>query len=175
MTTVETDRLIDDYLTRLEEAAAHLQRSRRAELIAEIREHIEAALREEDTAGEVAVRNVLDRLGHPRTSSRPRSRRRRPSTARGKLEVAAMIARRAVHRLAIRHRHGPDLQSMVEPRQEDRNGPGAAGSGSLPRARDHRQLLGERVQHARGVPLRPVGDRRLAERRLPRPALRRAE
>ena len=42
-----------------------MQRSRRAELIAEIREHIEAALREEDAASEVAVRNVLERLGPP--------------------------------------------------------------------------------------------------------------
>jgi hypothetical protein len=30
-----------------------------------IHEHIEAALREEETAGEVAVRNVLERLGPP--------------------------------------------------------------------------------------------------------------
>ena len=65
MTTMQTDRLVDDYLSRLEAAAAHPQRSRRAELIAEIREHIEAALREEDAAGEVAVRNVLERLGPP--------------------------------------------------------------------------------------------------------------
>jgi hypothetical protein len=40
MTTMETHRLVDDYLRRLEEAAAHLQRTRRAELVAEIREHI---------------------------------------------------------------------------------------------------------------------------------------
>jgi HAAS len=72
MTSMQTDRLVDEYLSRLEEAAAHLQRSRRAELIAEIREHIEAALREEEAAGEVAVRNVLERLGSP-------------------LEVAAMV------------------------------------------------------------------------------------
>ena len=78
MTTMQTDRLVDDYLSRLEEAAAHLQRSRRAELIAEIREHIEAALREEEAASEVAVRNVLER---PRRSSRPRSPRRRPSSS----------------------------------------------------------------------------------------------
>ena len=65
MNTTQTDRLVDDYLRRLEAAAAHLQRSRRAELVAEIREHIEAALRQEDTASEVAVRNVLERLGPP--------------------------------------------------------------------------------------------------------------
>ena len=39
--------------------------SRRAELVAEIREHIEAALRQEDAASEVAIGNVLERLGPP--------------------------------------------------------------------------------------------------------------
>jgi heme A synthase len=92
MTTMETDRLVDDYLSRLEEAAAHLQRSRRAELIAEIREHIEAALREEEAAGEVAVRNVLERLGPPEEiveAAEPVPEAGQRQT--GKLEVAAMI------------------------------------------------------------------------------------
>jgi hypothetical protein len=93
MTTVQADRLVDDYLSRLEEAAAHLQRSRRAELIAEIREHIEAALREEEAAGEVAVRNVLERLGPPEeiveAAAEPAPEvEQRPT---GKLEVAAMV------------------------------------------------------------------------------------
>jgi uncharacterized membrane protein len=65
METVETDHLVDDYLRRLEHAAAHMQRARRAELVAEIRGHIETALRQEEVAGEAAVRNVLDRLGPP--------------------------------------------------------------------------------------------------------------
>jgi hypothetical protein len=91
MTTMETDRLVDDYLSRLEEAAAHLQRSRRTELIAEIREHIEAALREEEAAGEVAVRNVLERLGPPEEiveAAEPPEVEQAPT---GKLEVAAMV------------------------------------------------------------------------------------
>jgi flagellar basal body-associated protein FliL len=91
MTTIETDRLVDAYLSRLEEAAAHLQRSRRAELIAEIREHIEAALREE-AAGEVTVRNVLERLGPPEEiveAAEPAPEAEQRST--GKLEVAAMV------------------------------------------------------------------------------------
>jgi hypothetical protein len=65
MHTMETDRLIDDYLRRLEHAAAHMQRARRTELVAEIRGHIETALDQEQAAGEAAVRNVLDRLGPP--------------------------------------------------------------------------------------------------------------
>jgi hypothetical protein len=77
MTTMQTDRLVDDYLSRLEEAAAHLQRSRRAELIAEIREHIEAALREEEAAGEIVE-----------AAEPAREAEQRPT---GKLEVAAMV------------------------------------------------------------------------------------
>jgi flagellar basal body-associated protein FliL len=88
MTTMQTDRLVDEYLGRLEEAAAHPQRSRRTELIAEIREHIEAALREEDAAGEVAVRNVLERLGPPEETEPELQAEQRPT---GKLEVAAMV------------------------------------------------------------------------------------
>jgi hypothetical protein len=93
MTTMETDRLVDDYMSRLEEAAAHLQRSRRAELIAEIREHIEAALREEDAAGEVAVRNVLERLGPPEEIVEAAGPEPVAEPVRtGKLEIAAIVA-----------------------------------------------------------------------------------
>ena len=63
MDTMETDRLVDDYLRRLEHAAAHMHSARCTELIAEIRGHIETALREERAAE--AARSVLDRLGPP--------------------------------------------------------------------------------------------------------------
>ena len=64
MTTMRRDSLVDDYLRRLEAAAAGLPRERRAELVGEIEEHVAAALGE---AGddEAAVRNVLERLGSP--------------------------------------------------------------------------------------------------------------
>jgi hypothetical protein len=92
MITMETDRLVDDYLRRLEAAAAHLQRSRRAELLAEIREHIEAALREEQAADEVAVRNVLERLGPPEEIVQAAEPPPGESLARtGKLEIAALV------------------------------------------------------------------------------------
>jgi uncharacterized membrane protein len=94
MTTMETDRLVDDYLSRLEEAAAHLQRSRRAELIAEIREHIQTALREEEAASEVAVRNVLERLGPPEEiveAAEPPALAAK-SEPTGKLEIATIVA-----------------------------------------------------------------------------------
>ena len=93
MIAMETDRLIDEYLRRLDAAAAHLQRSRRAELVAEIREHIETALREEEAADEVAVRNVLERLGPPEEIVEAAEPPATEGPARtGKLEIAALVA-----------------------------------------------------------------------------------
>jgi hypothetical protein len=92
MTTTETNRLVDDYLRRLEEAAAHMQRSRRVELVAEIREHIEAALREEDAASEAAVRNVLERLGPPEEIVEADAPPAEPTRRAGALEIAALVA-----------------------------------------------------------------------------------
>jgi hypothetical protein len=92
MITMDTDRLIDDYLHRLEAAAAHLQRSRREELVAEIRDHIEAALREEDAVDEVAVRNILERLGPPEEIVDATEQPTEGSGDPGRLETAALIA-----------------------------------------------------------------------------------
>src|SRR5215210_3408794 len=92
MDTVETDHLVDDYLRRLEHAAAHMQRARRTELVAEIRGHIETALAQEQAAGEAAVRNVLERLGPPEEiveAAEPPP----PSGRRvGVLEIIALVA-----------------------------------------------------------------------------------
>ncbi|GAA2430775.1 hypothetical protein GCM10010191_50520 [Actinomadura vinacea] len=63
MTT--TDQLIADYLDRLDAAARDLPEARRADLLAEIREHITVALAESADRTEVGVPNVLDRLGDP--------------------------------------------------------------------------------------------------------------
>jgi hypothetical protein len=65
MTIVHTDRLVDDYLRRLDAAASILPPDRRAELVSEIRDHLEEALRETQPSDEIAVRSVLDRLGAP--------------------------------------------------------------------------------------------------------------
>jgi hypothetical protein len=89
---METERLIDDYLRRLEDAAAHMQKARRAELVAEIRGHIDTALRQEQAADEAAVRNVLDRLGPPEDiveAAQPAPDAGQPV---GKLEIGALIA-----------------------------------------------------------------------------------
>lgn len=65
MGTVQTHPLIADYLRRLHAAAWVLPPDRRDELVSEIREHIDAALRTGGTRDEVAIRNVLERLGAP--------------------------------------------------------------------------------------------------------------
>jgi hypothetical protein len=65
MATMTADRLVEDYLQRLEATAQHLPADRRAELVLEIREHIDHALNETGTEDELAVRNALERLGPP--------------------------------------------------------------------------------------------------------------
>jgi HAAS domain-containing protein len=60
-----TDALISEYLGRLDAAAWPLSPTRRSELTAEVREHIERALLEAGSRDETTVRNVLDRLGRP--------------------------------------------------------------------------------------------------------------
>ncbi len=62
---MDADALVRDYLGRLEEAASGLPAERRTELAAEVREHIESALAEARSRDEVAIRNVLERLGSP--------------------------------------------------------------------------------------------------------------
>jgi hypothetical protein len=60
--------LVRDYLGRLRAAGWGLAPARRDELVGEVGEHIEQALRTENQAGrhgEAVVRNVLDRLGPP--------------------------------------------------------------------------------------------------------------
>jgi hypothetical protein len=65
MTTPTIDRLVADYLARLERAARVLPPGRRAELLEEIRDHITTARAAGAAADEAAVRTMLDRLGEP--------------------------------------------------------------------------------------------------------------
>jgi hypothetical protein len=66
MINVRTDELIDAYLRRLDAAAAVLPADRRAELVSEIRSHLREAMDDRATGDdELAVRNVLERLGSP--------------------------------------------------------------------------------------------------------------
>ena len=65
MTNSTADRLVDEYLTRLAGASQALPPDRRTELLAEIREHIDASMSGGTGADEAAVRTMLDRLGDP--------------------------------------------------------------------------------------------------------------
>lgn len=69
MTTVDNETpIVRDYLGRLRAAGWGLAPARRDELVAEVGEHIDEALRAESAAGrqgEVVVRNILERLGPP--------------------------------------------------------------------------------------------------------------
>ncbi len=65
MNNVHTDRLVEDYLMRLDAAASVLPTVRRAELTSEIGDHLQEGLRELEPGDEAAVRNLLERLGSP--------------------------------------------------------------------------------------------------------------
>ena len=62
---VHADPLVDDYLRRLAAAASALPAHRRDELISEIRDHLQEALRQAPASDKAAVRNMLERLGPP--------------------------------------------------------------------------------------------------------------
>lgn len=83
-----TQSLVDDYLRQLEHEARVLPHGDQRELVAEIRAHMDAALRTD--ASEADVRNVLDELGTPTeivaAAQPPRSGR-----SRGAHEVFAVI------------------------------------------------------------------------------------
>jgi hypothetical protein len=57
--------LVQDYLARLERAAAGLDPDRRADLLAGISEHLDAARSTGEARDEAGVRTLLDRLGAP--------------------------------------------------------------------------------------------------------------
>jgi uncharacterized membrane protein len=62
---VNAEPLVEDYLRHLEAVAAVLPEYRRAELLAEIRAHLDEALRQVPAGDEAAVRSMLERLGSP--------------------------------------------------------------------------------------------------------------
>lgn len=90
--TTHSNPLVADYLRQLERASAPLPRSRRRELLAEIREHIDDALLEAGAADEVAVRNVLERLGPPEEIVAAAGPAVGPTGRAGVLEIVALVA-----------------------------------------------------------------------------------
>jgi HAAS domain-containing protein len=92
MVAMHSHPLVEDYLRRLEEEARRLPADRRTELLADIREHLDDALRGVDTADEAAVRNAVERLGSPeeivREAAGPQPA---PAPGHGRLEVGAIV------------------------------------------------------------------------------------
>jgi len=65
MTEVEADRLVGDYLTRLDTALSGLPEDRRSQLVSEIAEHISMARKRLVNPTEADIMNLLDRVGTP--------------------------------------------------------------------------------------------------------------
>ncbi|HVQ87540.1 MAG TPA: hypothetical protein VMT88_05085 [Actinomycetes bacterium] len=58
------EQIVDDYLGNLERAADRLPAEQRAELVLQIREHVDSAC-ERDGYSQASVRTILERLGEP--------------------------------------------------------------------------------------------------------------
>jgi hypothetical protein len=59
------ERIVSDYLAAVDRAAGDVPADRRAELLADLHEHIVTARAELDPETEAGVRSILDRLGDP--------------------------------------------------------------------------------------------------------------
>lgn len=62
---IDLDRIVDEYLSRLEVALADLPSDRRQQLMESITDHIREARVTLSATSEVAVRDILDRVGQP--------------------------------------------------------------------------------------------------------------
>lgn len=83
---------VDTYMRSLDEELRDLPPARRRELLEEIRDHIDSALRESGSAGEAEVRNVLERLGDPtEIAAEARQRFGVRRTKPGAREIFALI------------------------------------------------------------------------------------
>lgn len=82
--------LAEEYLDRLDRAAAHLLRGRRRELVDEIEAHLREALGPEPTEAE--VRTVLDRLGTPEEIADAEAPRPAPVAPRPRMGVQEWAA-----------------------------------------------------------------------------------
>jgi HAAS domain-containing protein len=86
------DKLVDEYLDRLNRELAGFPRARRRELVDEISGHIAEARADLETENEAAMRTLLDRLGDPADIAA--EARERPAAPRAKAsgwDVVALI------------------------------------------------------------------------------------
>ena len=90
--SARADKLVADYLKRLNAELRGLPRARRRELVEEISEHITAARAEGDTEDEARIRTLLDSLGEPEDiAAEARERLGVQPRRRGVVEVGALI------------------------------------------------------------------------------------
>ncbi len=93
--------LVDAYISELTAAARLLPAHRRAELIADVREHIRAALGGTGAGDEAAVRNVLERLGSPDEIVAAARDEREPQIPRARSLTPARLAIAALTGLLV--------------------------------------------------------------------------
>jgi hypothetical protein len=87
----KTDELVADYLERLNAELRDLPRERRRELVDEISGHIAEARAELDPDDELAVRELLDRLGEPEEIAAEAAPRQAVHRRAGWKEIGALI------------------------------------------------------------------------------------
>jgi HAAS len=86
------DKLVDDYLKRLDSELSGLPRARRRELVDEISGHIAAGRADLESENEAAIRTLLDRLGDPADIAAEATERFEPrAKTSGWREVVALI------------------------------------------------------------------------------------
>lgn len=96
---VEPNQLVTEYLRRLEHAAVGLPPQRRTELLTEIRTHIADALRATGRDDDVAIFNVLERLGPPEEIAAAAIRENAPTQPSAPAAVA--VPHRGFARVAL--------------------------------------------------------------------------
>lgn len=90
--STSADKLVEDYLDRLERELADFPSARRRELVQEISEHIAEARAGLESESEADVRNLLDRIGDPADIASEARERRAPAVRKGSaLDIAALI------------------------------------------------------------------------------------
>ena len=142
--STSADKLVEDYLDRLERELADFPSARRRELVQEISEHIAEARAGLESENEAEIRNLLDRMGDPAdiaAEARGQARETAPAAApverrSGALDVAALIllliggARHPRDRLARGRRPALDLVSVDGSAEAARHTGGARGPGA---------------------------------------------
>lgn len=121
MTMTELDWLVDDYLRQLEGALSALPASRRAQIVAEISEHVTQARTGLATQDEPSIRELLKRVGAPTDIAAaafaegvPTAPRRSPGRRRELLTIAAVALLLVIGVVAYLAQGGSGAVTMPE-------------------------------------------------------------